>query len=1043
MQIKSNQIKSNQIKSNSIILLFLLLAGLCLTSCENFLNGTDVAEEIREAIEIANSNPTTIYIEAPKDSGTLSQTQVKVKRKESFDLKFTPSDNWQFITWEVFDPATDEILHDYIDFNDKTKTEVKVKLLKAADKLIIRPKCVELPKIVSYSPASGVQMANMPIVITFNTPMESPDTSEEETFFDWDYIYLTINGTSVSNYFNLPYFNKEKTVLTIKPKTEEFLAYLSTRNTAYNELSVTFDNNICVTKEGLSIPLVQDKNTKIRVLYKAEIELDPPQKFDFFMSASEITFDNASSLDEDKKFVDGNLRTQGALTQEEYTEKVIQNRTDGAVWLYARYYDGGSGIDSFNVKYRRTNKKDGTKTSVKEESVAENTWYINRDYSDAVIHSDGGYSSIIIQFTIPDLQTDDHGDGAYVFEFSASDVAGNSDIQTRTVIKDSFLDISSTELDNTEALNNMRNSNYNDLIKTIKLADFNRCIYGITTKRIENFYLTYDNETKYEKLDWDENSNTHSITLNLDYLHDQTVILSATDEYGRTATKVFKFPPKPQHVEECNYIYLPSGHDVTNIYFQYSSGNSNVSNTKIYKNAQIIFDTNSDSKERLTVYGTNLLVSEVENSGLADTTTYNSWGILTGHYYDPNFPNPVITNLDYEVDEKNNCYLCMSIDSSAWDYYDYVVVIKNDWNDVPNRILNVFEKNVSTNKFKIDYTMLAEKFWVAGLKGSHICYYNIGSTTGLTESQAKEYSNLPPSRVEVVCISGPGNLSDAQVSELGEPFSILKTDYNQSGSITRCIRINDKYEYSFTDEKRLRDVSYWDFDEGDNLCQYTVSNKNGSVSSTKIINLTYDTFETYKVTMNENFDNVKIEFDSSDDIRYLTVLQLASDGWKKLYLDDFVGTRNENGENYLFSKDVPAPPNTFIRYSSFFRYVSSSEALRLGPDKLFFNGPASSGKKTDSLNAVNGVFYVSSDQPVYIYTAMTKKPYEECKNWDAETWRIRHRKLSETVLPIESGVSTVKFYNPDLSELVSGDCYCTIAHFADGHTEMGEVLVKE
>ena len=56
---------------------------LMLASCENFLNAHDTAEQIKEAIEIANSNPITYYIVAEKDSGDVIPASVSKKRKET------------------------------------------------------------------------------------------------------------------------------------------------------------------------------------------------------------------------------------------------------------------------------------------------------------------------------------------------------------------------------------------------------------------------------------------------------------------------------------------------------------------------------------------------------------------------------------------------------------------------------------------------------------------------------------------------------------------------------------------------------------------------------------------------------------------------------------------------------------------------------------------------------------------------------------------------------------------------------------------------
>ena len=354
-QIKSNQIKSNQIKSNSIILLFsFLFCGifLTLTSCKNFLNAADVAEEIKEAIEIANSTPTTIYIEAPKDSGTLSQTQVKVKRKESFDLKFIPSDNWKFITWEVFDPTTETIVQDYIKFDDKTKTEVKAKLIKAADKLIIRPKCLELPAVLSYTPSSESSYYTFtPIVITFNRQMENPDTPAANSIFKYDAnnISLKVDNTPVNDYFEDPVIDSTKTILTLTPKGNEFLKFINDRNLPYVDVNVSFGSAIAFQEDSLTLPLIKNDNSTIYVRYKGERETEPPKIVDYFVTNKPFTLATVDSISDEDKFL---FKQWENFTEEDG----FRNCVSDSFYIYGYCNDIDSGIDSVQLSLTRENK---------------------------------------------------------------------------------------------------------------------------------------------------------------------------------------------------------------------------------------------------------------------------------------------------------------------------------------------------------------------------------------------------------------------------------------------------------------------------------------------------------------------------------------------------------------------------------------------------------------------------------------------------------------------------------------------------------------
>ena len=100
-------------RPNNFILSVLWGVALCLalTSCENFLDGDDIKDQIIEEIEIANTNPVSFYVEAEEGSGTVTPTQLRLKKKESFELRYKPLSSWRFIKWEVRDRVTKEVVN--------------------------------------------------------------------------------------------------------------------------------------------------------------------------------------------------------------------------------------------------------------------------------------------------------------------------------------------------------------------------------------------------------------------------------------------------------------------------------------------------------------------------------------------------------------------------------------------------------------------------------------------------------------------------------------------------------------------------------------------------------------------------------------------------------------------------------------------------------------------------------------------------------------------------------------------------------------------
>lgn len=262
--------------------------ALLFTSCENFLKAHDTAEQIKEAIEIANSNPTTIYIEAEKDSGTVTPAQVRVKKHETFEMKFTPADNWKFIGWEVLDSKTNKAVTDAVNFDDATKLEAKARLLKPVDNLVIKAKCLLLPAVISSTPSTTqAAFANTPITINFNMPMEDQAVTSAASLFKYgsQNVYISFGSVDMSDYFEEPIFNATKTVLTIIPKAGALRSFIETLNKPFIDIQVSFGSNIQVKNGDTNLSLDKDL-PEIIVRYKKDVEQTPPEKYEFYAAES-------------------------------------------------------------------------------------------------------------------------------------------------------------------------------------------------------------------------------------------------------------------------------------------------------------------------------------------------------------------------------------------------------------------------------------------------------------------------------------------------------------------------------------------------------------------------------------------------------------------------------------------------------------------------------------------------------------------------------------------------------------------------------------
>ena len=183
--------------------------------------------------------------------------------------------------------------------------------------------------------------------------MESSSTTEENSFFNYTNISITVQGIDRSDLFETPYFNAEKTILTLEPKRDSLISFISeTMHTPFIDFIITFPETLPSKNSAQASTL---KNPSFTVRYKAESETTPPARYAFFATRHEISLETAATLDTDKMFTEDKEFVSHGNTSDykDYTDSVLQNRTRGTVYLYGRYYDSESGIKSITVTEKR------------------------------------------------------------------------------------------------------------------------------------------------------------------------------------------------------------------------------------------------------------------------------------------------------------------------------------------------------------------------------------------------------------------------------------------------------------------------------------------------------------------------------------------------------------------------------------------------------------------------------------------------------------------------------------------------------------------
>lgn len=142
------------------------------------------------------------------------------------------------------------------------------------------------------------------------------------------------------------------------------------------------------------------------------------------------------------------------------------------------------------------------------------------------------------------------------------------------------------------------------------------------------------------------------------------------------------------------------------------------------------------------------------------------------------------------------------------------------------------------------------------------------------------------------------------------------------------------------------------------------------------------------------------------------------------------------------SKNYPYIRNSTLNTNNKDDYGFSDPVyVCVGPDTSTIN---SSGKY-DYILPMAGTkkaVLISSDSTTFVHTLVTKKPYDECKDWDAEKWEHHRRHIGDCQMDFTPSEHSPQKYTIPTDDMDSGDCYVVVAHFADGTCAISDVMQK-
>lgn len=156
-------------------------------SCDGFLEGQDLKDNIENSITVANAP--VVKINFSTEHGSINYLGVGEYKKDiSYDLIFNPYTEYDFIEWKVYNKKNKEIsdFSKYIQIDNvkESTTEFTVRSTEYGD-LEIKPFCVERPIVLNATPlyAATGSYRDEPIVVWFDSQM-----TESSIYFNKDEI---------------------------------------------------------------------------------------------------------------------------------------------------------------------------------------------------------------------------------------------------------------------------------------------------------------------------------------------------------------------------------------------------------------------------------------------------------------------------------------------------------------------------------------------------------------------------------------------------------------------------------------------------------------------------------------------------------------------------------------------------------------------------------------------------------------------------------------------------------------------------------------
>ena len=1070
---------------SALIFVLLLAVGFGFTSCENFLNAKGVKEEIEDIIAYNNAKTVNVSISCKEEIGSVFPSQtIQAKLGYDFEIQFIPNTQnytikdpakiFEAVSWKDNTISRDDCVEFKAieqSFEDKNSGlyRVKAKVIKAADDIQIQPNCALLPSVVSVSPTpdSTEYNANTTIIITVNTPLENDDGEGVSIPYGENGIKVKYGSVDMTNCFELPVLSSDHTKIIIQPKGDVLAAYM--QNVPYVDITFTFGTGFKLTQNGTDIYFAQNENSTFTMKFNKTVEHTDPKLYGLFGSRSELHAADVPSYNANDFFV------VQSLDAFDTPDEIIRNRVSTGFYLSGHAYDLDSGISRIEVVEQRIKDNDAQATT----DYPEKTQSFTRENAEFVADENGN-TYFCLFFPLKSKN------GAIKITVTAYDGCGNHTSKDFVVFKKVFNDEEGVPvfISNGKLIKSYLNEPVSeDIIKEwlrkihVQINDTFIRLYKITSDSDYNnqtvkipysalnilcnykgnpqsfkFYTRDDEEWSYGI------SNEGYFLLNTDRVSGSTFTISVSDDMENSFQKEYSI------IDSSDFDYQMSrvtygGQNTYQIRF-FSKSNSTISGDAEY----IIYDTLDSEdhpakiiKEYPAEADCTVKVLPTFRNFFTDIPDFE---VNTQTFTNDDAIKEASAVINPQLNKDNLAEVQISVELNENKNFDYIYIYYYDGFDTRDYIY--FPENTLSHTIVLNPSMITAKtldqFYIYAV-------YNKKRSIPYTLPINPDKNRYPDLDIE------PPSY-DPELRH--EPFKHKVNDYVEFTveDISSGFNADNSYikihktghEILVTDG--LNQVPIYEFDTGDNIFTIHLEDNNGKFCH-DTINYTLSMYGQERFSKIKYFPQDEGPFSGIDrwvlysesihnslnpNYEYGDFYEFVSNGiWNSLATD--VSYSEREGYVKIENSSIPTNGNAFIKIENYDEY--NAKDYMPVPFYFYPNISKQNSGDYDYIQTKSKTeFYIVSDAPVFVHTvvAQTSDSYEECKNWTAYEWLTYNRTFSERQYDLpkpdpDEGipVTPVRYTvtSDILNQINKNECYCVIAHFADGSTFVSDVFKKE